>query len=235
MENLWVTLGKRRAGVWARGEALVRRTRESGVELLGRVEGRATTIQRTIALRREILNGAPIERLERRVLVRLEDVLDRMGLGLRSQMQRLAAVAPERATERDLGNGVVDGEIVPSAPRAPAARATKKKRIRVPVSAPASSAKPTSNGRAAPTSRAKQKPSDRPTARRVADPASRSTTRWVSSPAVDVEALASLSAKELASRIPALAPDVCRALLAREKQSKKRKTILDALSSRLPS
>lgn len=244
MDNLWVTLGKRRAGVWARGEALVRRTRETGIELLASVEGRATTMQRTIALRRELLNGAPIARLERRVLLRLEDALDRMGLGLRAQMERLTPGASARAIEPSLEDGPADAEIVSSTPRAPAARAKKKKRIRVPVSAVS---KTTSSGRVAATARATKTPSsvretkkaasERPTARRSAStPAPRGTTRWVSPPPVDVDALAKLSAKELSSRIPTLDADVCRALLAREKQhTKKRKTVLDALAARLPS
>lgn len=220
MENLWVTLGKRRDDVRARGEALLRRGRETGIELLGRVEGGATRAQRTIATRRAHLNGKPIERLERRVLVRLEDVLDRMGLGLRTQMRRLmpGPTAPGLAAQG--AESPADAEIVPSGRRAPGARATqRKRRIRVPVGE-VTSATATSNGRAAPKAK-------KPTARRP-------TTRWVGTAGADLDALAALPAKQLASKVPALDLETCRALLAREKrQTKKRKTVLDALHARL--
>lgn len=229
MDNLWVTLGRGREGARARGQALVQRGRETGIELLGRFEGRTTRAQRTLAARRELLNGKPIERLERRVLTGLEELLESMGLGLRTQIRRLTPGAAVPGLEPQLADAPIDAELVPSPKRIPAARArtaAKKKRA-----APAAASAKTANGRAAPT---RAKKSERPKARRGAKDAPPASTRWVRAPGVvDLEALAELSAKELAAQIPTLDPDACRALLAREKQSKKRKTVLEALSARL--
>lgn len=253
MQSLWEAIDRRREDVVARGSAFVRdgarRTRETGAELLGRAEREATKLQSTLASRRQGLNGKPIERIERRVLSRIEEVLGRVGLQLRARIQTLApgekhgAIAPDAPPPPEDATLVDEAEA--SAPRA-AARAPKKKpRIRVAVepgaseASPAAPARKTANGHPAPRRAAKPlatKP-ERPAARRATKAgAAKASTRWVGKAAeADVDALAELSAKALLARIPELDEGACRALLTREKDGKKRKTVVDALAARLPS
>lgn len=264
MESLWEAIGRRREGVIARGTSFVRRTRETGADILGRAEREAGKLQGTLSSRRSTLNGKPLERLERRVLQRIEDVLDRVGLGLRLRIQRLtpgpkrvaiepdAPVQPEDATlvdESETSSGATPRALEPAAPpRAPSARATGKKRIRVAVG---SLAEPAESANGAPEASKRAKPradkAERPAARRTTKAGAKapkvatstkakSSTRWVERPAeVEVEELGKLPVKTLLARIPALDDASCRALLAHEKQTKKRKTVVDALAARLPS
>ncbi|UJR85544.1 hypothetical protein [Sandaracinus amylolyticus] len=264
MQSLWEAIDRRREDVVARGSAyvrdhvIVRRTRETGAQLLGRAEREATKLQTTIASRRGVLNGKPIEKLERRVLTTIETVLERVGLQLRDRIQRLTpgakitAIEPETAAQPEDATLVDESEARADAPARAAARAPKKKRIRVAVEDAATpsetvSVEPeaapvrkTSNGHAAPKRIAKPlatKP-ERPAARRgtKAAAAAKASTRWVGKAAdAEVDQLSELSAKALLARIPELDEASCRALLAREKDGKKRKTIVDALAARLPS
>ncbi|WP_157070174.1 hypothetical protein [Sandaracinus amylolyticus] len=266
MQSLWDAIGRRREDAVARGSAyvrdhvIVRRTRETGAQLLGRAEREAAKLQTTIASRRGVLNGKPIEKLERRVLSRIESVLERVGLQLRDRIQRLTpgsklgAIEPETTQQPEDATLVDESEARAEAKARAAARAPKKKRIRVAIEdaatpstsvsvapdEPEAPVRKTSNGHAAPKRVSKPlatKP-ERPAARRgtKAAAAAKASTRWVGKAAeVEVEQLSELSAKALLARIPELDEASCRALLAREKEGKKRKTIVDALAARLPS
>ncbi len=222
MNSLWRTFG------WdhARSEALVRRTRETGAKFLSRVASGARTIQHTLRVRREHLNRAPKQEFERRILAGLERVLERLGWGLRTRSDQLRpreTSSSESVFEADTPEMPTEAEIVrpeASTPplkkrvssRAPKSDTPKKgatPRVRVSARTVSSSRKTGKNGRV--------------------------STRWVSPPKVDLDALMSLSARELISKIPSLDVDTCRALLVREQAHKKRKTVMEALSARLPS
>lgn len=290
MERLWDAIGRRREDVIARSSAFVQRsaflqrTRETSADILARAERRATELQVSLSSRRSGLDGKTFAHLERRLLLRLEDVLQRVGQGLRVRVQRLspgagraaiepdAPVAPEEAVlvdEAEIPSGAMprvleaaappvdsSAPLVPASPaRAPAARAKSgKKRIRVAAVAAAPAPAAAEDPRPKRTRTRAAAKSERPAARRVttkapakapkvasARPSAKSangkaSTRWVARPAeVEVEELGKLPAKTLLARIPALDDASCRALLAHEKQTKKRKSVVDALAARLPS
>lgn len=231
MNSLWRTFGWGGAEARARSEALVRRTRETGAKFLSRVASSARTIQHTLRVRRERLEREPRQDLERRILAGLEQVLEALGWGLR------AVAAPEPATAREAieaeraGTELpTEAEIVSSEPpprpapkkrvssRAPkpdTAKKGAKPRVRISALAPAPEKPRTKSERAEKNGRV--------------------STRWVSPPKVDLEALMALSAKELISKLPSFDHETCRRLLILEKANKKRKTVIEALSSRLPS
>jgi hypothetical protein len=193
-------------------------------------------------VRRERLERAPRQDFERRILVGLEHVLERLGWGLRTRSDRLRpqeASGFEATFEADTAELPAEAEIVgpevlapPPLKRRVSSRAPKrenakkgaKPRIRVSTLTPAQ--RPASNENHEKT---RTKPP------RQADKGGRVSTRWVSPPKVDLDALTSLSARELIAKIPSLDHETCRALLLREKANKKRKTVMEALSARLPS
>jgi hypothetical protein len=140
----------------------VRQTRETGADLLGRAARRAAILRRAVGRRRASLNGRPIERLERQLLLGVENVLDRVGVGLRAQVRRLAPSSKARARS-----------------------ASARKRIRVPLE----------RG--------------------------------------DVTALAALPVKELSHKIATLSEGDLRALLAHEKATKQRKSVVAAIEAKL--
>ena len=219
MPNMWTTLSQGRDGVMARGADVVRRTRETSADLLERAEQRASALQERLAARRGVLNGHPIEKVERRVLAGIESILGRMGMGLRIQIRRLAPSAPA-ATALDAG----------ARPQTVSARAPKKRmRIEVrdvPVAAAAAASDAIPD--VAPQARVKKQPK-----KKKARPAARST-RWVAPPP-SVEELASLPVKTLLAKIADLDETERRALLAHERATKARKTVIAALSAKLPS
>lgn len=244
MEILWQTLGRGRDRARERAASVVRRSREAGAGLLGRVEGGAEALRQSLAARRDQLNGNAAERVERRVLTRLELVLGRLGLDLRTQIHRLTPPPTAPAMQPDAPQPPADAELVAdeeTPARTPAARAQRKKATSSSRATTAARERASSNGTRASkrTTTAKQKtkktkqPSAR-TARASARPSA--STRWVTPPstsAVDVDALGALPVKALLARTTDLDADALRALLAHEKQTKKRKTVIDALSARL--
>jgi len=228
MPNMWTTLSQGRDGVMARGVDVVRRTRETSADLLGRAEQRATALQERLATRRGGLNGNPIEKVERRVLAGIESILGRMGLGLRIQIRRLASFAPEPVqVALDAGpERALSSSTAPVAARAP------RKRMRIEVQDVPVAEATEATGSAPPAkakarARAKQKsPKARPAAR---------STRWVSPAAPSVEELAKLPVKTLLAKVDDLGDSQRRALLAHERATKARKTVIAALSAKLPS
>lgn len=224
MQSLWQTLERGRDGVFAGGIAIVRRTRETGAEVLGRAEHRAITLQERVAARRSTLNGKPIERAERRLLTTFEMLLDRMGLGLREQIRRLAPDAGTSAMLEPASERFRESA-------APAKRAKKRIRIEVRDVPAASERAPSakSNGKRSP------KESARPAARRATAKTARSSTRWVAPPAEVIDELTKLPVKTLVARIASLSDDERRALLALEKTTKQRKSVITALERSLAS
>lgn len=190
MPSVWTALSRGRDGVIALREGAIERTRRTGADLLGAAEHRAVELQGRLAARRVTLNGRAIEKVEKRLLSQLEAILDRMGIGLRAQAQRLTP-----------------GASMPETLPAP-----KRKRIRVPVGETASAA----------PAKARAKKGARPSAR---------STRWVARPEQTIEALAELPVKALLAKLPELADVEKKALLAHERATKKRKTVLAALSA----
>jgi hypothetical protein len=219
MESLWETLGRGRSEVLARGVAVLTRTRDTGVEILDRAERRAESWRFQVAHRRANLNGKPIERVERRVLGRVEHWLEAMGLRLREQRKRLApnASAP-------IADDVAEAEITPILADVAAPPARRKKRVRievrdVPVAPARTSARKTEK--------------QRPAARAAKKSGAKASTRWVRPP-LEVGELAALPVRQLLGKLGTLEAAELRTLLEHERANRKRKTVIDAISARLP-
>lgn len=214
MINVMSTMERGRDALFTRGAELARRSTLLGLDLLSRVEQRTSSARDNLTSRRESLNGAPVERLERRVLSRLESLLELLNQGAATQRKRLAA---------DAGADISDAILVEDtkAGARPRARAASKSRPATKSRATKPSAKAAKAAKPRAVKAAKAEPKK----------AARASTRWVSEPADELGALTALSAKELIARAPSLSTATRKALVAHEKANKQRKTVLSALDA----
>jgi hypothetical protein len=250
MASLLETLERTRSTVTRNGNDALRRTREEGARLLVKAEVALQGFEGAIALRREALNGRRIEQLERRLLGGLEGLLDRLGWGLRVQIQRLElrpeashAPSPKRATlapraseptshvatstlaTKALKSNVASSSLANKGTLASKSAAKPKAKVartaRLDQKAPRVSAKSSS-----PKSSSPKLSSPKPSS------ASKTSTRWVT-PQLSTDELLELAAKQLVEKLPELPLEECRVLLGREKSGRKRRAVLTALEARL--
>lgn len=213
--TIWSALTERRLALGARGAELAKRTREAGLGALGRVESSAALWRSSLVERREriVARPRPWTPLENVLLSRVESLLESLRLGLRAQLTRLS---PKRTITVK-----TDGEAKPKRPA--------KRRIRVAVeAAPAAKSRPAARRatKAAPPAPAKP-----------ANGKANGSTRWVE-PRTDelaIDGYDALSAKEIVARLSSLDADACRTLLAHERATKARRTVIEALEAKLPS
>ena len=229
MMNVMSTMERGRDALFTRGAELARRSTLLGLDLLGRVEQRTSSARENLSARRESLNGAPAERLERRVLSRLESLLELLSKGAANQRKRLAADASPDISDAVLVEDTKAG----SRPRARAA--SKAPASKAPASASKARASKASASKAPAASKSRApKASAKPkkaSAKAAKAAPSRESTRWVSEPADELGALTELNAKELIARASSLPAATRKALAAHEKANKQRKTVLAALDA----
>ncbi len=194
------------------------KTRDRGIDVLGKVRDGTLDWHRTLEARRAELDAANAPRwfqlggLQIFVIDRFDHVLDAVSDKIREEIRRLQHLELQAAP-------ATEAHQTATRPKAKAAAKRTAAKPKAKASAKKAAAKPKATAKMA------AKAKSRPAAKRKA------TRRFV----VPIAGYDELTAKEIIGEVPGLSPAQCATVRSHEASHKKRKTVLAALDARLAS